>query len=79
MERIDAAGARDHIEMVERILAEVQPRLCSGGEYFVVWGIAAADITVLVHLPISGSSPRRALVDATGSRGSNPLLDLARA
>ncbi len=61
MERIDAAGARDHIEMVERILAEVQPRLCSGGEYFVVWGIAAAYITVLVHLADRGLVPVVAL------------------
>ena len=50
MERIDAAGARDHIEMVERILAEAQPRLCSGGEYFIVWGIASAYVTLCVHL-----------------------------
>jgi hypothetical protein len=61
VERIDAAGARDHIEMVERILAEVQPRLCSGGEYFVVWGIAAAYITVLVHLADRGLVPVVAL------------------
>ena len=39
VEGLDAAQARDHIEMIERILAESQPRLCSGGEYFVVWGV----------------------------------------
>jgi MFS family permease len=61
VERIDAARARDHIEMVERILAEAQPRLCSGGEYFVVWGIAAAYITVLVHLADRGLVPVLAL------------------
>ena len=61
MERIDSAAARDHIEMVERILAEAQPRLCSGGEYFVVWGIAAAYITVIVHLADIGLIPLAAL------------------
>jgi MFS family permease len=50
MEPIDAAQAREHIEMVDRILAETQQRLCCGGEYFVVWGIASAFITVLAQL-----------------------------
>jgi hypothetical protein len=47
VERIGASEARDHMEMVERILAESQQRLCSGGEYFVVWGIIGAFITVI--------------------------------
>ncbi|MGB8908906.1 MAG: hypothetical protein WCC84_09180 [Candidatus Cybelea sp.] len=50
MDRIGASEARDHIEMVERILAESQQRLCSGGEYFVVWGIIGAFITVIAEL-----------------------------
>ena len=50
VERIGASEARDHMEMVERILAESQQRLCSGGEYFVVWGIIGAFITVIVEL-----------------------------
>ena len=49
MERLDAAKARDHLEMVDRILAEAQPRLCSGGEFFLVWGVASAVVTVLAH------------------------------
>lgn len=50
MDGIDATQARDHIEMVDRILAEVQPRLCTGGEFFVVWGLVSAYITVLFNL-----------------------------
>jgi hypothetical protein len=50
VDRIDAAQARDHLEMVERILAESHPRLCAGGEYFVVWGIGSAFVTVLFQL-----------------------------
>ncbi len=50
MERIGAAEARDHIAMVDRILAESHQRLCAGGEYFVVWGIGSAAITVLFAL-----------------------------
>ena len=50
MERIDAAQARDHIEMVDRILAESHQRLCAGGEFFVLWGLVSAYITVLFHV-----------------------------
>jgi hypothetical protein len=50
MDRMDAAQAREHIEMVDRILAESQQRLCCGGEYFVVWGIVSAFITLLFQL-----------------------------
>jgi hypothetical protein len=61
VERIDSAQARDHIEMVDRILAEMQPRLCSGGEYFVVWGVASAAITVAGRLVSTGQAPVSAL------------------
>jgi hypothetical protein len=55
MDRIDAAQARDHIEMVDRILAESQPRLCGGGEFFVVWGMIGAFITILAQLVHDGT------------------------
>jgi hypothetical protein len=58
---LDATQARDHIEMVDRILAEVQPRLCSGGEFFVVWGLVSTYITVLFHLANRALIPASAL------------------
>lgn len=61
MERMGASEARDHIEMIERILAESQQRLCSGGEYFVVWGIVGAFITILASLAHQGAVPAVAL------------------
>lgn len=61
MERIDAVEARRHIEMVDRILAESQPRLCAGGDFFVVWGLASAFITVLFHLVDIGMFAARVL------------------
>lgn len=33
--------------MVDRILQQTQQRLCTGGEYFVVWGIGSAVVTTL--------------------------------
>jgi len=61
VERIEAAQAREHIEMVDRILAESHPRLCAGGDFFVLWGLASAFITMLFHLVNIGTFPARAL------------------
>jgi hypothetical protein len=61
MEPISAAAARDHIEMVDRILAQSHQRLCAGGEYFVVWGVASAFITVLYQLVNAQRLPAVAL------------------
>lgn len=36
---MNASQARDHIEMVDRILAQSDQSLCAGAEYFVVWGL----------------------------------------
>jgi MFS family permease len=60
VEPLDAAAAQDHLEMVNRILAESQQRLYSGGEHFVVWGVGSAYITVLVQLVLVGLLPRAA-------------------
>src|SRR5271166_2744803 len=61
MDRIDTGEARDHIEMVDRILAESHQRLCTGGEYFVVWGLGSAIITILFQLADRGLLPPGAL------------------
>lgn len=61
MEHIDTSEARDHIEMVDRILAESHQRLCTGGEYFVVWGLGSAFVTILFALTDGGLLPPRAL------------------
>lgn len=61
MERIGAAQARDHIEMIDRILSESHQRLCAGGEYFVVWGVGSALVTVLFQLVGTGVLPPAAL------------------
>jgi hypothetical protein len=61
MERMDAAQAREHIEMIDRILAESHPRLCAGGEFFVAWGIASACVTVVFALVAAGAVVSAAL------------------
>ena len=58
---MNTGEARDHIEMVDRILAETHQRLCAGGEYFVVWGLASAAITLLFQLADRALLPPDAL------------------
>ncbi len=58
---IGAPEARDHIEMVDRILAESHQRLCAGGEYFVIWGAGAAFVTLAFALIDAGRAPAAAI------------------
>ena len=60
-EQLNAAQARDHIEMVARILEESQQRLCAGGEFFVVWGLFGAFVTLLGHFVAKGALPATSL------------------
>lgn len=57
MEPLSPTQARDHIEMIDRILAQSQQRLETGGEYLAVWGIASASVTVVMQLLSQGLLP----------------------
>jgi len=61
MEPIDAAAAREHLEMADRIIAQSSQRLCAGGEYFLVWGVYSGIATFCVVLVAAGILPRAAL------------------
>ncbi len=67
VERLNASDARDHIEMINRILAESQQRLCAGGEYFAVWGAGSAFVPTLFQLVDNG-------VVAAGALWSVPVV-----
>ena len=79
VERIDAAQAREHIEMVDRILAESHPRLCAGGDFFVVWGLASAFVTVLFQLVDVGMFAAGALWLVPVVLGAGALYSIIRA
>jgi hypothetical protein len=51
---MDASEAREHLEMVERIIAESSQRLRAGGEFFLVWGLVGAILDVLITLAVAG-------------------------
>jgi hypothetical protein len=57
MERLGSAEAREHVEMVDRILVESSRRLCAGGEFFLVWGLYSAAVTVISQLVVNGTWP----------------------
>lgn len=50
MDEVGSAQAREHIELVERILAQSSRRLRVGGEYFVVWGLYSAGAILVMQL-----------------------------
>ena len=61
VDHLNASEARDHIEMVDRILAESQQRLCAGGEYFAVWGAGSAFVPTMFQLVNNGAVQASAL------------------
>jgi hypothetical protein len=57
VDSLDGTQAREHIEMVERILAESSQRLRFGAEYFIVWGVYSAVVTLSWQLINDGILP----------------------
>ena len=47
---MDASKARDHVEMIERIIAASSQKLEAGGEFFLVWGLASGTFSVITQL-----------------------------
>ena len=45
---MEASEAREHLELVERIIAASSNRLSVGGEFFVCWGLIGALIDAMV-------------------------------
>lgn len=58
---MSAAQAREHIEMVDRILAQSDQSLCAGAEYFVVWGLYSGVSVTVWQLVGNGVLPPAAL------------------
>lgn len=78
MEPIDAPQARDHIEMVDRILARSQERLCAGGEYFAVWGLYSGIATAVWQLVDNQVVPRAALWFTAAALAASIIFSIAR-
>lgn len=57
MDELNPSQAREHLELVERILSESSQRLCFGGELFVVWGVFSGVVTLLWQLIANGLLP----------------------
>ncbi len=51
---MDASEAREHLEMVEKIIAASSSKLEAGGEFFVAWGVAGSATAVVDTLVWSG-------------------------
>lgn len=58
---MNASEAREHLEMVERIIAASSRKLEAGGEFFIIWGVASAALNVLMQLVATDKLPPSAL------------------
>lgn len=58
---MNAAAARDHLEMVDRILAQSDQSLCAGAPYFIVWGLYSGLAVVDWQVVNNGLLPATAL------------------
>jgi hypothetical protein len=54
---MDASEAREHLEMVERIVAASSRRLEAGGDFFIIWGIASAFACLTFQMILQGWWP----------------------
>ena len=61
---IDGSEAREHLAMVDRIVERTSSRLNVGAEYFVVWGIASATMSLMYQLVADRLVPTNAIVVA---------------
>jgi len=52
---MDPSEARDHLEMVEKIIAASSTKLEAGGEFFVAWGLAGAAFDAVDSLVWNGT------------------------
>lgn len=61
MESLTASQAREHIEMVDHILARTERSLHVGGEFFVIWGVFSAVVTLMAQLVVDRRIPQSSL------------------
>ncbi len=61
METLSTSQARDHIEMVDRILTRSERSLRVGGEFFLAWGLFSAAVTLTSQLVLDRRIPANSL------------------
>ncbi len=61
MESLTASQARDHIEMVDRILTRSERSLHVGGEFFLAWGLFSTAVTLTAQLVVDRRIPANSL------------------
>lgn len=58
---MNESEAREHLEMIERIIAASSQKLEAGAEFFIAWGLAGAAFDVIDTLAYTGRIPMSAL------------------
>ncbi len=57
---MEASDAREHLEMIEKIIAASSRKLEVGGEFFVAWGLYGTVVNVVSYLVFAGRIPSAA-------------------
>lgn len=58
---MNASEAREHLEIIEKIVAASSQKLEAGGEFFIAWGLVSGTLSLIMQLVLSGRLPGSAL------------------
>lgn len=58
---MNTSEAREHLELVERIISASSSKLEAGGEFFVVWGVASATVNLIIQWVLDHRFPPQTL------------------
>lgn len=75
---MNPSEAREHLEIIEKIVAASSRRLEAGGEFFVVWGIASGTIDLIANLVLAGRLPATAQFVSAGAIVLAAVYSIAR-
>ena len=75
---IDGSEAGEHLAMVERIVDRTSTRLNVGAEYFVVWGISSALMSLMFQLVGTHLAPGNSIWIAWGAALAAVLFSIWR-
>ena len=75
---MNPSEAREHIAMVERIIAASSRKLEAGGEFFVIWGVAGAVMDTVLTLVLTQRLPGSAMWISAATLVLAVVLTIAR-
>lgn len=75
---MNASEAREHVEMIEKIIAASSQKLEAGGEFFLAWGLVAGTLDLISQLVLTGRAPQTALWGAGALIAAGIIFSIVR-